>query len=162
MRTVKSDESFEYATLEIVKRRLEQKGLKQPSQPEEELPDTPTQLADLPPGEVINLFRLYEAHYEHVNYSHAIAELLVGEWKNNLKHILASVKQDQPDGDIELNELIISARKRLQIHEQEAVLLGTHKSALHRRMALVSRAIEGLKLSFSGSIRGENAGRAWD
>lgn len=162
MRPVRKHDEFEYSTLEAVKERLAAKGFREPERPQTELPENMSGLADLSPSEVIELYQLHESHYGYVSYQAALSELMVGEWKNNLKHIVAYVKRETPDVDVELNEAVIEARKRLQVHEQEATLLGVKKSGLHRRMAVASRAVEALKIDYRASARGGRLGSAWD
>lgn len=159
MRSLQESDKQEFSTLEQVRANLRRKGFNEPFQPRDELQEIPPNLMDSGGDTAVSLFREYEAHYEYVTYQHALAELCVGEWKNNLALILAKLKRDGVEKEeIELQDEIIMARKTLQKWVQEETLLGARKSALHRRMALVSRAVEAMKVGYQGSTRSGNIG----
>jgi hypothetical protein len=163
MRHLKTDEDFEYSTLHKVRQRLLDKGFREPPKPEGEMPGPSDNLGTLEGNAIVEEFRRIEAWHEHVTYEAMIASALVGEWKNNVKLIVAQAKKNAPDNDIELIETVIDARKRLQVHEQEAGIYDAHKSILFRRLANVSRLIEVKKIDYAGAHRGEGLGRgSWD
>jgi hypothetical protein len=162
MRKLRTEEDLEFATLSQVRKRLADKGLREPSKPELDLPPIPSELGDLPGEDIIELYGVYTGHYEWVTYSHTLAELSAAEWKNILEHKTAEFKLDNPDSDPRLDPELIELRRQVQMWEQESELLKAHKSALHRNMSVVSRAVEVLKIGAKASARAGNMGRSWD
>jgi len=152
------EEAQEFATLDKVRKRLEERGIREPVKPKHEPKPISKNLMDEGGDSLVEQYREYEAFYEYVAYQHAMATLKVGEWKNNLTALLSKAKKEVEKDEIDTLPVILEARKTLQIHEQEETLLGVHKSALHRRMQMLSRSVEIMKMSYDGSRRAGNAG----
>jgi hypothetical protein len=152
------EEAQEFATLDKVRKRLEEKGIHEPVKPKRGMKPISENLTDTGGDNVVEMYREYEAHYEYIAYQHAVASLKVGEWKNNLNALLAKAKKEVEKDEIETLPVVKEARKTLQIHEQEETLLGVHKSALHRRMQLLSRSVEIITKNYDASRRSSNVG----
>lgn len=162
MQKVLEPEHLEYSTLSKVRERLKAQGLVPPVKPAVDIPEIPKDLATRGGDEVVELYRLCASWHEYVSHAHAIASLMAKEWKNNLTLLVKSQKKAGRDADdIELDPTIIAAKRSMQIAEQEAELWGVQKSVLDRRMKLVSRTVEVLKLDAESSRRSGNVGTPW-
>jgi len=138
---------------------LERKGFRfELAAPSDPLLALPADLGGLGPAAVQEAFDNALRHWDFVANVEADIEARLLPLKGNMEYLAALCKEKGRDPELD-KEYIECKTAYTRLGVQRA-LLKPKKTLLHRRMAGISRSVEGMKMGLQHSTRGESLSRA--
>jgi len=148
-----------YSVYAEAMRELEAKNLlPEPEEPGDKVLPLPEDLSSR--GAAV----IYKHHHDtlrwwnYVSTANADVEARMVEQKANLEYVTARCKRQKIDPETD-PEFIECKKKMVKLEIQEKRLKPV-LTFLSRQMTVVSRSVEGLKLDYGHTVRGENLGKA--
>lgn len=139
-------------------RELEKKKINiQIPVPEETLLPIPADLPSQGPTAAFAYYANALRHWDYVSTVDAELEATLIEGKANLAYVEAKCKKVKREP--ELDEEYIRCKRNVVWLMEQKEKVSVWKGIAHRRMQMISRSVEGIKLDYANTVRSGNLGR---